>query len=961
MDWLLAESNVKEQIHFSPYNQVFQELLTTSSDLARNVGGINVVLIRFEDFARSLTDPRLARETVERTAEELGDAVERYASRSIGTLVLMVLPPGPRTTAELSAAATNAERSLRRRAGGLPGVQWLDAEELEPMTDIAKYDGARDDLAHIPYTEEYYAVLAVKLARRIHCVKVTPAKVLVLDCDNTIWSGVVGEDGVDGIKITKPYLDLQEFAVSLQAKGILICLASKNTEADVLQVFEKRPEMQLQMSHLVSHRINWLPKPANMRSLASELNLGLDAFVFIDDNPVECAQMRAELPQVVTLLLPPEAEISTFVRHLWPFDKLTVTAEDAARTQMYKENSARRAVEASAGDIGEFLATLNLKIDIATPSADEWLRVEQLTQRTNQFNFTTRRRTATELQADAAGGAQVLRVRVADRFGDYGLVGAMVARSTGDVLGVENLLLSCRVLGRGVEHAMLRHLGQLAKSWGLNQVALPYLATARNIPARAFADSVADEFGLAEGGGIVYRIPTDVASNVTHRPGQDPAEIMEARAADEKKTAIASGPADPDRSERYSRLSRVAVSGRSVLAAMAQASSRGRALSSPAVGPASTVEVEMLGIWERTLGVDGLGVEDNYFDLGGTSLLSVQLFAEIGRRFGVQPRLTAILDAPTVRLMSKLVESSNAEARSGVVCLRPGGMRNLFLVHDGLGETLLYLHLARRMPSMVTVYGIEPKRVPGVPLAHICIEDMAAFYVEQIRKIQLHGPYLLGGMCAGGVIAFQMAACLRGLGEPVQMIAILDGATPQAEKRAGLVARHRLSRLEEAFSKARNAPSAISRWGSIASSIARKARGAAMYEIVSRFRKLSFRLRFSLMRSLIKREMAWPSPVPPLTVMQIYNALEGRYSPPVLHDVPVLLVRASVGEGADTPYRDLYRDDDFGWRRVADRLEVVDVEGGHASMLQEHAIDSLAGVLIDRFPVLASEHLEHHS
>ena len=843
----------------------------------------------------------------------------------------------------------------------MSAIHWLDSAEIKAIAGSEGYDSTRDDLAHIPYTDEYYAALAVQLARRIHSIKVAPAKVLALDCDNTIWSGVVGEDGVEGIKLTEPYLGLQEFAVTLQAKGILICLVSKNTEADVLEVFEKRSEMRLKSAHLVSHRINWQPKSANIRSLAAELNLGLDAFVFIDDNPVECAQMRAELPQVTTLLLPPESDISTFVRHLWPFDKLTVTAEDAARTQMYRENSARRAVESSAGDIGEFLATLNLKIDIAPPSPEEWARIEQLTQRTNQFNFTTLRRTAAELKAEVASGFHVLRVRVSDRFGDYGLVGAMVARAADGVLSVENVLLSCRVLGRGVEHAMLRHLGDLAKSSGLNHVALSYLPTARNIPARAFADSVAAEFATPVREGTLYQIPVNVASNVAHRPGHDPAEIVEARIADEKKVATGGAPADPNKSERYSRLSRTATSGKSVLAAMGLASSHRRTLAVPAVAPTSVVEAEMLGIWERTLGIEGLGVDDNFFDLGGTSLLSVQLFAEIGRRFGNALSLTTILDAPTVKKLSLLVDSSTARGTRGVVQLRPGGTRNLFLVHDGLGETLLYLNLAQRLPPILSIYGIEPKRIPGIPLAHVSIEDMAAFYVDQIRKIQPHGPYWLGGMCAGGVIAFQMAAFLLDLKEEVKMIAILDGATPQAEKRVGRVTRNRLSRLEDAISKARSSSSVVSRWVAIASAIAKKTIGAAIYEITSRFAKLSFRMRFSLMRSLIKRGVAWPSSVPPLTVMQIYNALEAQYSPPVLRDVPVLLVRASVGQGLDTPYRELYRDDDFGWRRVAGRLEIVDVEGGHASMLQEHAIDSLTSALLDWFPVLGGASDEHHS
>jgi FkbH-like protein len=952
LNWVLTEASVKDEIRCAPYNQVFQELLTPASDLGRNSGGINVLLIRFEDFARNLTDAQLARNTVERTAQELGDAVEKYVARSTGTLILLVLPPGPRVTQDLSSAATDAGRSLGVRVGGLPGVQWLDAAQIDATAADGGYDSARDDLAHIPYTDEYYAALAVGLARRIHSIEVRPAKVLVLDCDNTLWSGVVGEDGVDGIQLTKPYLALQEFAVALQAKGILLCLASKNTEADVLEVFAKRPEMRLQSGHLVSHRINWQPKPANIRSLAAELNLGLDAFVFIDDNPVECAQMRAELPQVITLPLPPEAQIADFVRHLWLFDKLTVTAEDSARTRMYKENSARRAVEAAAGDVGEFLAALDLKIDIAPPAPEEWPRLEQLTQRTNQFNFTTRRRQAAELKAEVANGAHVLRVRVADRFGDYGLVGALVARSADNVLLVDNLLLSCRVLGRGVEHAMLRHLGEIATASGLSQVALPYLPTARNVPARAFADSVAAEFARAVPEGTVYQIPADVAARIAHQPGHDPAEIIEARSADEKQAAAGGAPADPDRSDRYIRLAQVTLSGKSVLAAMADASMRRRALGSSAVAPTSAAEVAMLAIWERTLGIDGLGVDDDFFELGGTSLSSVQLFAQINRRFAAQLPLTAILDAPTVRKLSLLVDSSTAQDRSGMVCLRPGGTRNLFLVHDGFGETLLYLNLARRLPPTMTVYGIEPRRLPGIPLAHASIEDMAAFYVGQIRKIQPQGPYLLGGMCAGGVIAFQMAACLLGAAERVQMVTILDGATPQAAKRVGLGTRERLSRLEGAIAQAGKSNSGVSRWVSIASSVIRKVRNAAIYEITARFTKISVRLRFTLMRSLLQREAAWPASVPSLTVMQIYNALEARYRPPVLREVPVLLVRATVGEGADRPYRELYRDEDFGWRPLAGRLEVVDVSGGHSSMLQEREIDSLTGALLERLRVL---------
>jgi FkbH-like protein len=949
--WLLEELGLKDEISFAPYNQIFQQLLIPTSEIALNSSGVSVVLVRIEDLVRDLAEPTAARQAVERLTQELGDALESFSNRAKAAVILVILPPGPRVQPELAGALIDAGGSLAQRARGLPGIHFLDDAQIDAVASADRYDAARDDLAHIPYTETFFAALALAIARRVHAIRVLAAKVLVLDCDNTLWRGVVGEDGVDGLEIPQSYLAVQDFAIAQQAKGVLICLASKNREADVLEVLERRPEMRLNSNHVVAHRINWQPKPTNIRSLAAELNLGLDAFVFLDDNPVECAQMRAELPHVVTIQLPSEREIPAFLTRLWMFDKLTATAEDAGRTRMYKENSARRAIESAVADIGEFLAALDLKIDIAGPSQDEWGRLEQLTQRTNQFNFTTRRRTAQELTFSVANGAHVFRVRVSDRFGDYGLVGAIVAQNADTTLLVDNLMLSCRVLGRGVEHAMLRRLGELAGELGLQDVSLPYIATARNVPAAAFADSIAAEFADRKPEGVLYRIPAAHAAATAHRPGHDPAEVIDARIADDKKSVNVLSTDSQDRSERYSRFAHVLISGRAVCEQMATRPRRERLIPGEPIPPTSPVESELLQIWESLLKLEGLGVEDDFFALGGTSLLSVELFAQIARRFQVQLSLTAILDASTVRGLARLLEGSTVRQRNGVVCLQRGGPQNLFLVHDGLGETLLYLNLARRLPKTMTVYGIEPKRLPGIPLAHASIEEMAAFYVDQIREIQSRGPYLLGGMCAGGVIAYQMAACLVSAGERVQMVTILDGATPQATKRVGHAARRRLSRLEDAVAQVRGAGGApLARAVGIASAVARKALNVISYELYSFGERISVRSRFALLKILLKRGASWPRVLPELTLMQIYNALESRYIPPVLANVPILLIRASAGEGTDTPYRDLYRDEDFGWGKVAGQLELVDVPGGHSSMLQEEAIESLATAMLKRFP-----------
>jgi thioesterase domain-containing protein len=284
-----------------------------------------------------------------------------------------------------------------------------------------------------------------------------------------------------------------------------------------------------------------------------------------------------------------------------------------------------------------------------------------------------------------------------------------------------------------------------------------------------------------------------------------------------------------------------------------------------------------------------------------------------------------------------------------LVELKSGGARNLFLVHDGDGETLLYLNLARRTPDDVAVFGIEPRRMKGVPLAHGSIEDMAAFYVEQVRGKQPRGPYSLGGMCAGGVIAYEMASQLERMGESVDFVIVLDAATPQAAKRPGRITKQRLGRLANALADARSGRrSPVSRALAATVTISRKLVSGLTWEVKQRGAELSVRARFRLLRTLLARGKPWPRFVPELSVREIYNAAEAKYVPQTLSGAAVLLVRAQAGEGGDTPYVEIYADQTLGWRAVADNLGVVDVEGGHSSMLQEPFVGSLAKTLVPR-------------
>ena len=414
----------------------------------------------------------------------------------------------------------------------MPGVSLIAPRDFDlyPVADY--HDPRRDRLGHIPYTPAFFAAMGTLLAREIHALLAPPHKVVVLDCDNTLWKGVVGEEGVEGIAIPPAWRALQRFMAELAGQGFLLCLCSKNVEADVLEVFDRRPDMILKREHLVSWRINWQPKSENIRSLARELNLGLDSFIFLDDNPVECAEVGSGCPEVLTLRLPIDGDIEGFLRHVWAFDRPRVTAEDRQRTAMYRQEAERARSSKEAPTIDEFLAGLGLQIAIAEPAPGQVDRVAQLTQRTNQFNFTTVRRNDGEIRRLGESGLECRAVEVSDRFGDYGLVGAMIFGPRGEALEVDTFLLSCRVLGRGVEHRMLGELGEIARARGLSRVDATILLTKKNQPARDFLEGVAAAYRREIEGGLRYEIPAEVAAGIAYRPEDAAGAAVESGAAE---------------------------------------------------------------------------------------------------------------------------------------------------------------------------------------------------------------------------------------------------------------------------------------------------------------------------------------------------------------------------------------------------------------------------------------------
>ncbi|WP_169834304.1 HAD-IIIC family phosphatase [Paenibacillus donghaensis] len=487
------------------YNQVFQEWLHAESALRSNQAGLNVVMLRWEDWLPYQDETAVdyasmkpeneqfqkMRETLAATAADAVQALRAFATGSSCQTLLMICPSSQayESQAHWRSCFAELEQQLQDQADQSELIHIIRAQAYHDSYRIEVIDDpARNKLGHIPFVDKYYDFLGTLLVRYYYSLQSKPYKVIVADCDHTLWSGVCGESAFQKLAVQGATLELQHFLVRQKEQGMLLCLCSKNNEEDVWHVFDNRRDFPLKRLDLTDSRINWQLKSDNLRSLAESLNVGLDSFIFIDDNPVECAEVQARCPEVLTLQWPAEEEERLeLLRHTWAFDHFNVTAEDARRTVMTQQNLQRKSLLEESADFQTFLQKLDLRVDIVDMENKHLSRVSQLTKRTNQFNFTTIRRSQKEIQLllDKEGyTCKVVHVR--DRFGDYGLVGMILYKLEEDSLKVDTFILSCRVLGRGVEHQIMRTLGELALEKGLSYVDVRYVETNKNKPVSDF-------------------------------------------------------------------------------------------------------------------------------------------------------------------------------------------------------------------------------------------------------------------------------------------------------------------------------------------------------------------------------------------------------------------------------------------------------------------------------------------
>ncbi len=350
-------------------------------------------------------------------------------------------------------------------------------------------------MASRPFADDLASQLAAEVAAFCAARKGFARKCLVLDLDNTLWGGVVGEDGVAGLKIGGGYpgnifTELQKEIAALHERGVTLAIVSKNNEADAWEVFNQRPEMVLKRPDFSAHRINWQDKATNLRELATELSLGLDAFVVLDDNAVERNWIEEALPETEVCPASDPLDMLRWLATCRRFDTLAITREDTLRAKSYAAAEERARLETQPSNLDEYLMSLATKVEIGCNAASQIARVAQLTQKTNQFNLTTRRYTESEIQERMQNSSwRVFWCACSDRFADEGVIGAALVETRDSEWVIDTFLMSCRVLGRGVEKAFLGTICDLALRDGAKVVRSEFIRSAKNSQTENFFES----------------------------------------------------------------------------------------------------------------------------------------------------------------------------------------------------------------------------------------------------------------------------------------------------------------------------------------------------------------------------------------------------------------------------------------------------------------------------------------
>jgi FkbH-like protein len=511
------------------YGQMTQQAFDPSSRV--NVNKPDAILLAIDHRGLPLRfvtgDADIERADVEAALAQITSMRNSIRAYTGAVCLVQTLPPPPETLfGSFDHLVPGTPRHLIARLNdaireSIVGTDdlLLDVASLAETVGLGTWHSATLwNMAKLAFDESCMPLYADHVARTLAALRGRSRKCLVLDLDNTVWGGVIGDDGLEGIKIAQgdptgeAHLTVQQLALALRGRGIVLAVSSKNTDRIARSPFREHPEMLLKEEHFAVFQANWNDKATNIKAIAAELSLGLDAMVFLDDNPVERGLVRQMLPQVAVPELPDDPAL--YARTLAAagyFESVAFSDEDRKRAEMYQSNARRVALQKQAGDLDAYLASLDMEIAFAPFDRIGRARISQLINKSNQFNLTTRRYSEAEVAAaEDDPDVFTLQVRLIDSFGDNGMICVIICRPDDpSVWKIDTWLMSCRVLGRKVEQMVLREILARARQAGIRILVGTYRPTEKNALVREHYEKLG--FAKVEeqpDGTTVWMLPT---------------------------------------------------------------------------------------------------------------------------------------------------------------------------------------------------------------------------------------------------------------------------------------------------------------------------------------------------------------------------------------------------------------------------------------------------------------------
>lgn len=503
LKFLCFQERFKADIYMGDYDNVMQDILNTKSLLYEHQPEVVVLALKLENLSQNFTQcfASLHSDEIKKESDRILNYVEQAIKeirKNSKALILLhnfgipVYPSFGILDYQDRSKQVNTLREMNIRlldvVSKYENTFIVDIDLLKAAIGYNQFiDNRYWHIGKAPYTRKALEKIAQEYMKFIKALKGKNKKCLVLDCDNTLWGGIVGEDGIDNIKIGKTYpgsayWEFQQAILNLYNRGVILAICSKNNERDVLEVLEKHPDMVLRRKHFACMRINWNNKVTNLKEISQELNIGLDSLVLIDDSEFEANMVKNYLSEVKVITL---AKDPTTYRDLLNscglFDTLTFSGEDRMRGQMYKTEAQRKRLRAQVTNLEDYYRYLEMEVIIGRADSFSISRIAQLTQKTNQYNLTTNRYSELDIKEFAASpDHDVLYLRLKDRFGDSGIIGVAILEHLDTQSTVDTFLLSCRVIGRGLEDVFLKECVELSRKRAQKLLKGIYIRTKKN-------------------------------------------------------------------------------------------------------------------------------------------------------------------------------------------------------------------------------------------------------------------------------------------------------------------------------------------------------------------------------------------------------------------------------------------------------------------------------------------------